>query len=223
MATRNLARTVIEVGRTSNSKIGRKMLRRRERHDARDYCRAARLKNEEELEDLKSAPVSHPRGWNFGQADKLGPALRWMQSKCGQPWDDVFSELSKKFRGGGIALSHVVDQHMLSWVKHPGEVDPWGSYEFTVDDDGILRHIPSPPRRRYHYFKTHRLLQAAKAWAGSRKVNVVGKRCYWAEDVTPFQSLPIDHYYRQTVEFSAEDYTFWATLPATARKEVSNV
>ena len=95
MATRNLARTVIEAGRTSGSKHDRRQRRRLDRRDARQYCRIARLSDDEGIAELDSAPVSVP-GY-ISQEDKLGPALRWMRSKCGQLWDDVYSELSQKF------------------------------------------------------------------------------------------------------------------------------
>ena len=230
MATRNLARTVIEAGRTSSSSYGRKVLRRQNRRKARLYCHKARLYDDEELEDLESSPVDLESDWSFAQDDKLGPALRWMRSKCGQPWDDVYSELRTKFCGGGIALSHVVDTHMLGWVNYLNDLDPWNSYEFVVDDAGILRHVPENARRKWSqsYHNARKLTLAAQKWAGTRKVNVVGARRYWAEQSKRYDSVTEagdtvnSRGFRQTDEFSSEDYTFWRTLTAFDRKSFEN-
>lgn len=225
MATRNLARTVIEVGRTKRSKEGRRHLRRIERRAARRFCYDA--ETYDDLEDLGVDPAGLPKGWDFEQDDKLGPARRWLDSRVGRLWDDVFSELSVKFRGRGIALSHVVDFHMLEWVDLGAE--RWyGSYDYVVDDEGILRHGPEhgKPRRSFG----NRLAGHGEAarWAGDRRVIVRGKRCYWSDP----DRWEVDYYgtgatkvslrsHRQGREFSPEDYEVWGKLSAYAQKHVS--
>ena len=117
--------------------------------------------------------------------------MRWMASKCGQKWDDIFSELSIKFRGRGIALSHVVDTHMLDWVQDgTRQISRYSWYEFIVDQDGILRKNTevSPWRSRnstdsYNRWewvdvRRHRLELAV--WAGDKKLIVRGDNIYWA-------------------------------------------
>ena len=100
MATKNLARTVIEAGRTGSSKYARRRLRRLERREAKHFCYLA--KNLIHEEDLGPKPVRLKRGWEFQQDDKIGPAMRWMMSKVGEVWDEVYSELSAKFRQRGL-------------------------------------------------------------------------------------------------------------------------
>lgn len=223
MATRNLARTVIEVGRTKSSKEGRKRLRRRERRENRAFCYDA--ETVEDYDDLPSAPVNLRNGYEFEQDDKLGPARRWMDSRVGRPWNDVFSELSVKFRGRGIALSHVVDTHMLRWVDL-GELDQWRRfYEYVVDDDGILQHGPGYGKARRRYARPVSAAEASK-WAADRKVIERGKRLYWSapdrwERPTWEGPKATFESHRQGPEFSAEDYAFWAGLTDWAKKQVS--
>lgn len=224
MATRNLARTVIEVGRTSWSKEERKDLRRRERREARRFCDdAASLLD---LDDLQSAPVRYGRGYEFAQDDKLGPARRWLDSRVGRPWDEVYSELSAKFRGRGIALSHVVDFHMLAWVDRGAE-RWWGSYDYSVDEDGILRRTPQKPRKRSDY--RWRRMNEVDDWCDGRKVITRGRRCYWTrpdrvEYTDPFGKVRVEFTgHRQGPEFSPEDYAFWTEVGSYFRGRVSQV
>ena len=219
MAVRNLARTVIEVGRTTASKWGLKQLRRLDRRKARNYCRSALL---DDLEELGSAPLRGRRDYSFSQEDKLGPAKRWLDSKVGQKWDDVYSELTEKFRGGGIALSHVVDEHIMNWVNHTGDVQYRRYDEYIVDDEGILRRNPEYKLTKYRYRwsveRKHR--EEAVKWAGARKVIVHRGRNYWAVRVAPFAHVLVGFsapYYRQDREFSEEDYAYWAGLSRDAR------
>lgn len=215
MAVRNLARTVIEVGRSTASKSGLKQLRRLDRRDARNYCRSALL---EDLEELNSAPLRSRRDYSFGQEDKLGPAKRWLDSKVGQPWDDIYSELTEKFRGGGIALSHVVDDHILAWVNYTGDVRYRHYDEYIVDDGGILRRNPDYKTSKYRYRGGPR---AGREWAGERKVIVRRDRNYWAVPVPPFGLVYSAPYYRQDREFSEEDYAYWADLSRDSRSDVT--
>lgn len=226
MATRNLARTVIEVGRTKWSKEGRRRLRRAERRAGRRFCHEAECLDD--LDDLRSAPVGLRKGWDFAQDDKLGPARRWMDSRVGRPWDEVFSELSVKFRNRGIALSHVVDTHMLSWVDTGNKEKWWGAFDYEVDDEGILRFGPDhdkpgpkiPPRPRNYLH--------ALRWADGRKVIVRGRRCYWSNpdrwvrDTWGTGNVTVTYEsHRQGPEFSQEDYEVWATLGSYAKESVS--
>lgn len=206
MATKNLARTVIEVGRSTRSKDDRKRLRRMERLEAAEYCREAvgianlgvidseydddyNSRPIEALDELDTAPVD--KAGYIEQLDKLGPAMRWMESRCGRKWADVFSELSQKFRNKGIALSHVVDTHMLDWVQDGTKPDHyrWSAYEFIVDENGILRKNVEARRWRgnnktrrtnYSYDDYKKQRPMMEKWAGNRKIITRGEHFYWA-------------------------------------------
>jgi hypothetical protein len=216
VATRNLARTVIEVGRTKSSKEQRRQLRRVERRDGRRYCREAA--NEADLDDLRSAPLRR-RNNGLAQDDKLGPARRWMDSRVGRPWSEVFSELSVKFRRRGIALSHVVDTHMLRWVDR-GELLRWKPFfEYVVDDEGVLQFGPFHGKR-YSWKGAPRprvSMAEVDRWADNRKVIVRGNRCYWTSpdrwERPTWEGVRVTYEsHRQGSEFSPEDYEFWAAV-----------
>src|SRR5678815_2009635 len=92
MATKNLARTVIEGGRAHYNRFQRRHSNSVERTHAhvleRELCRA------QELDDVVFEPRQHVyRGFH----DKLGPARRWLRSQVGRPWDKVQSELFARF------------------------------------------------------------------------------------------------------------------------------
>ena len=213
MATKNLARTVIEAGRTGSSKYARRRLRRLERREAKHFCYLA--KNLIHEEDLGPKPVRLKRGWEFQQDDKIGPAMRWMMSKVGEVWDEVYSELSAKFRQRGIALSHVVDVHMLGWVDM-GEAYRWSTY-FFIDEDGLLQKQPQQKRNRWKPWRPK-----SDKWAGERRVIVHGATCYWTKPDYAHglwgNLVPVSH--RQDKEFSAEDYEFWNSLSEADQNRV---
>ncbi|HEV8245813.1 MAG TPA: hypothetical protein VGP93_08590, partial [Polyangiaceae bacterium] len=92
MATKNLARTVIEGGRARYNRFRRRHSNGVERTHAhvleRELCRAC------ELDDVVFEPREHvQRGFH----DKLGPARRWLCSQVGRPWDKVRGELFMRF------------------------------------------------------------------------------------------------------------------------------
>lgn len=219
MATRNLARTVIEAGRTPSSKLGRKRLRRMERHAARRYCyNAARLI---ELEELPSQPHIMPRDDEFQQADKLGAAMRWMQSRCGHPWDDTFSDLSIKFRGRGIALSHVVDEHMLDWVDM-GIIYRYTRYEFRIED-GCLQENKQTKHPHSPYSHYHTTSLKALAWASERKINRYGLVMYWVIKKIRRTLEGWTYYsYPQANRLTSEEITYFLALPKRIQKELTH-
>lgn len=97
--------------------------------------------------------------------DLLGPVRRYLQSKIGHAWDDVYSELSKSLGSGTYPIRHVLYQHILSrpyfsaFNDHRGSSPLYfwgnGGY-FYVDREGIVRwhradlryHAESLPVRR---------------------------------------------------------------------------
>lgn len=238
MSTKNLARTVIEIGRADYSKYARRQRNRKIRRLSRAFCYDAETL--EDLEDLDGDPSMQEAGngnWGVVPLDNLGPAFRWMDSRVGRPWAEVYSELSTKFRGNKpIPVSHVVDTHMLDWVDVPGSIQEYrwmrGNY-FRVDDDGILRRdtYPRSPWNRFPKHKRPVYSQAeVEAWAGKRKVIVRGKRLYWTRPDEIHRYNPwaegTDVYFtahRQGEEFSAEDYAFWSKLRDYQRDPLRNV
>lgn len=65
--------------------------------------------------------------------DKLAPAQRWLASQVGRPWDKVYSELRAQFDSRTIAGAHVVNDHMLGWVRRWNQPDPYRQNRFVID------------------------------------------------------------------------------------------
>lgn len=71
--------------------------------------------------------------------DLLGPVERYLHSKVGCRWDDVFSELARELGSGSYPIRHVLNSHILSRHKDSGPLDFYGHrFQFSVDENGIV-------------------------------------------------------------------------------------
>jgi hypothetical protein len=134
MATKYLARTVIEAGRR-----GAKWGRRRDNRGARGLARAEmRAIVAGAGADEWSVPRVIKRNRFLG--DKLSPLARWLGSQCGRPWNKVRGELSARFDARTTAGRHIIE-HARWWVDTGWNVP--GLFHcnvpFVVDAHGILR------------------------------------------------------------------------------------
>ncbi len=222
MATKNLAKTVIEPGRTSRSKYARQCLRRRDRREAKHFCYNALTLLD--FEELGATPRRGRKGYSFDQDDKIGPAMKWLFSKIGQPWDDVFSELSTKFRQRGIALSHVVDEHMLDWVEIKETHKRFTLHYFKVDDNGILQTGERWQEKKFSWAKPKPKYdrENVQDWADNRRVVIHSDHCYWTKPDLNFSSFIGSYFvsHRQADEFSEKDYEIWKTLSEFRQKDL---
>ncbi len=141
MATKNLARTVIEGGRNY-------------------YCSDARRRSHG-VARAHSHQLQHalcrgadPEGAVFGDRkpvfrsfyDKLGPARRFLRSQVGRPWNKVRSELFKRFDTRTTAGRHILFDHLLKEVESPPR--HFGRRRrLWISAHGILRYTEAPGRR----------------------------------------------------------------------------
>ena len=146
MSTKNLARTVIEGGRRRHSKYLRRVGLRYLRVDNHRLCLA--LRNDPEGWDDADLP-SRVREWgDIEHADKTNPCDRFLASRAGRRWDDVRSEICRRFDRRKLAGMHVTNEHLLNRVQLPDDTYPriwswrWYGPKFWVDDEGILHHNP---------------------------------------------------------------------------------
>jgi hypothetical protein len=135
VSRKNLSRTVIEGGRYHRNQFERNHSHRVERASTRAWIDRARA----DIDEAEfSAPPLRPRvGKMF--YDKLAPAMRWINSHVGRPWNTVYSELCATFDRRTIAGAHVVDSHMLTSVWRGDLSWRGGRQDFVVDAHGILR------------------------------------------------------------------------------------
>jgi hypothetical protein len=85
-------------------------------------------------------------GWDDRKQlnEYLNPLWRFLQRRCGTPWDDVYSEICRHNRRGSAVGEHIF-QHLRDYVRVKiSDVSHWFGPDFFVDGDGVLRR--SPPR-----------------------------------------------------------------------------
>lgn len=150
MSTKNLARTVIEGGRTNRSKDLRRTSLRYLRKDNRDMCHALRVDPEGWYE--AELPI-RARDWeDIDHADKVRPCDRFLDSKDGKSWEAIHSEICARFDRRTLAGRHVTNCHLLVRVEDSRKGDPYGGgygraggfdspidSRYWIDAQGIFR------------------------------------------------------------------------------------
>jgi hypothetical protein len=159
VATRNLARTVVEGGRAGYSKLERKLRNRSERRlrfDVEGNVVCGRLR----------------RATGRGFADRLAPLKRWLGRHVGRGWNNVHRDFCERFDRRSTKGWHLED-HLLQMVGR-GRYEGW---PFFVDSRGILRRKASLRRqlREFSFADEARAL----AWAAGRRVIVYAEAVFW--------------------------------------------
>lgn len=185
MSKKNLSRSILEGGRYSGNKWERRDSHREERQYGKQFTHKAKF---EEDYGEGNSPKARSRV-RKGFDDKLAPIYRWLRSKVGEPWNDVYSELRAKFDTRTIAGKHIVEDHVLTSVQIGEDINDWrGSRYFIVRQDGILRlgdrnrwqkTYPKDPDADKTRVNGNALLR----WAGSLKIIDYGAVQYWAVPV----------------------------------------
>lgn len=146
MSTKNLARTVIEGGRTNHDKYDRRISLREFRNNNRRYCHLVTIG----AVDAEAKPAPE-RVWDYRfrdeiHADKTNPCRRFLASRAGQLWDDVHAEIVRRFDTNTLPGRHVVYDHLVTSVALPDDyrhLTYWWlghSPKFWVDERGVLHH-----------------------------------------------------------------------------------
>jgi hypothetical protein len=187
MSKKSLARTAIEGGRHNGNKWDRRNSHTEERNSSREYCKRVIQDPEYADEDLIEKKTKVYKEFT----DKLSPMYRWLRSQVGRYWNDVRSEVSKKFDTRTTAGRHIVFDHLLSSVETEStplrwyrlnnlSPDPNVSYfrnDFYVDEEGILkeRRYVSRKYRRPENINTPWVAK----WLNGRIVGRRGQKLYW--------------------------------------------
>lgn len=178
MATKNLARTIIEGGRARSNQWERNHSHRSERAAARAFLTRASVI--EDGFDHLSAPARKRVRKDF--ADKLGAPRRWLKSQVGRPWDKVRSEIFARFDPRTLAGKHIIFDHLLQEVHVHPENRRWFGWrpDLYVDRNGILRERRSQhPHSGYFVHRATRLPGSVQAWADGRRVAGEDAALFW--------------------------------------------
>ncbi len=149
MSTKNLARTVIEGGRSRYNKWERRYSHRQ--HRCRERAALTRLASTDYDDEDWVAPTRQRVYKQF--SDKLGPSYRFLDSRCGKPWNDTHSLLMGCYDTRTTAGRHVLFCHILRDISYYFEDHDlscawwWSRPRYIVDRHGILRKVYR--RRRF--------------------------------------------------------------------------
>lgn len=242
MATKNLARTIIEGGRARYNKFERRYSHRQERALARAYFSRA----SKQAEGFEALSIRERTKVYKGFDDKLGAPRRWLRSQVGRPWNKVRSEIFTRFNPRSLAGQHIIFDHLLEEVR-VHEVVHWRAwrYDLYVDRHGILRAPPQEKRReqqpREQPGRRGATSTEAQAWADGRRIAERGTELYWLVFAGTCDSCVLlahrsrshcccpsgrygivhrsHHHYRQERRLTPEEAAFWKNL-AEATQEL---
>lgn len=244
MATKNLARTVLEGGNTEEYRYERKQRNRKLRRGSRLFIR--RVGDDPETCEERPVPV-FPMRTSPGDrhTDKLEPVWKYLVSRVGRPWDDVHREIRERFDDRTLAGYHVVHAHLLKEVA--AETDVTNTFSrFVVDAQGILRQREWKPwrmRRRFRPTAVPPSKAEIAAWLSGRVAAAVGDVVFWfvptgkarpayreqherdprfwwrSQRVVRMVWLPT---YRQDRRLTVDECSFWDRLTPHQQDEIGN-
>lgn len=139
MATRNLARSLVEGGR--RGRYSERYALRAERRHIKEWLGS--IGSVEEAEEASRVePGWCHKGWGSEFSDRFAPVERFLEANAGRPWNRVYSVLCGRFDRRTLKGWHLlrhVDRHMVNGHGHYGR--PWRSlWGASVGLDGILRY-----------------------------------------------------------------------------------
>ncbi len=206
MATKNLARTVVEGGRTVENRCERRQSHRSARVSERAFVRAI-LCDLEVAEARSPAPLR--RIWKEFR-DRLGPVDRWLRTHAGQRWDTVYSEFVGRYDTRTLRGRHLLE-HVISSVQ---------VYPFKINELGILRepqwslgYRRSPGNRRCDDNRE------ASEFVGGRVVGARGGTMFWF--VATFAGGELTGRFRQDRRLTKTDAQRWRAFSVEARNKFS--
>jgi|SRR6185436_2761422 len=187
MSKKRLSRTIIEGGRDNYNKWERRNSHNPVRASERDFCKRI-ITDEERADDDIFILQKYTVIKEFN--DKLGPMYRWLHSQIGRSWNDVRSEISKKFDSRTTASRHILNDHLLSSVEEVPDLTynrfyrNTGEYttsryknDFYVDINGLLQ------AKTYLPYKNDKIPQFNRKtivdWLSGRTVGKVGEKLFW--------------------------------------------
>ncbi|WP_242056621.1 MULTISPECIES: hypothetical protein [unclassified Nostoc] len=124
-----------------------------------------KLTEEASQDGLLNPYLIKPRNKSKYLSDHLGPLRRFLRSKIGQPWNDVYSELCQRLKTNTMAGQHVID-HVWDYVERHVEIidgslysQPERGYQIPLDgsyrdrfyihpETGILCAVKKVPRKQ---------------------------------------------------------------------------
>jgi hypothetical protein len=218
MAKKNLARTAIEGGRYHHNSW-----ERRHSHGiarAREREVLGRLTADPSAADEIAGPARKRVRKMF--YDKLRPVERWLARQAGRPWNDVYSEIKKRFDSRTTAGRHILYDHLLAYVEI-GERHgwPWRG-NMAVGSDGILRIQDGFrwQRKRVRERGVWVGREALARFSGGRRIGRQGEIWFWFVPVRPRCAVaPLA--FRQDRRMEEREVAFFLSLKESQQLELT--
>lgn len=199
MSTKDKSRTALEAGTAKVSRYFLRLERKKQRVKRKQICK--QITNDVELaEEFFDPKSSVSKSFD----DNVSFLQKYLQSKVGEVWDDVRSEIAKQFDGRSIAGKHILYDHILRSVVSSGTgYDKNGNFywdesvkviyrfrirDFYVDQNGILQEVKIDTK----LFKkikdmsntTDQKLFEIDSWLRGRMIVQENKQLFWKTSST---------------------------------------
>jgi hypothetical protein len=149
----------------------------------------------DDMPSKEGMKINHIRGWNGKELNEyLNPLYRYLNSKVGERWDDVYSEIRQMVGKNPNAVKGHILQHLYGWQGVELHVMPkgnkiyhnsgrWGyaptelsNGQLYVNTDGILSRyvIKGPKKKSYAEYEEEKWMETARHLPNgnqARKIN----------------------------------------------------
>jgi hypothetical protein len=193
MSTKKISRSVSESGHSN--KIYRKLNQRSYRAAERQYLH----KVKHDIDNYYDYDIETQReDYNY-HGYKISPVHRWLSKQSGKVWNDVYSEIIKKFDNvviGGRSIKDYI-KYIVDVTFDPHDIKygtgqiytSFRRNEFFVDDNGILRNKTYIKRSHKYKIPTFDTQQIAK-WLNGKVVGKVGNKLFWFKPADTCKKYP---------------------------------
>lgn len=207
MSTKDKSRTALEAGTNKNSRYYLRLERKTQRAQRKQICK--QITNDIELAEEFLEPKSSE---SKCFSDNVSFLEKYLQSKVGQVWDDVRSEIAKEFDGRTIAGKHILYDHILRSVVSSGTgydkdanfywdesvkvSNRFRTKDFYVDQNGILQEV-KPDTKLFKKIKdllntTDQELLEVDSWLRGRMIVQENKQLFWKTSSTALWKCKLD-------------------------------
>lgn len=217
MATKNLARTIVEGGRAQHMRYAEKYYTRSERRRTSDFLR--RVMYNHDLWDSEPVPIRKHDYKDF--ADKTAALNRFLRTHCGRPWDQVWSTLCRNHDSRTLKGWHLVRDHAQRLVER-ADTHRAKHASFVIDAEGNLREgYKGYTRSRWHGTPRPTVGSTEiEAWRAGRRVGLRGNTLFW---FVRSGRDPFPDSLRQDRRLTLDELKFWNSLTEYQQHELLRV
>ncbi len=208
MSTKNIARSIIEGGRTRGYKDTRDEQKRSERHNFKQFLNQVKI-DSEIYDDGKDPVHEEPLDtYQFDEkfADKISPLKRWVEKKNGKGWNNTFSEIKEKFNTDTTPGRHIVEDHLLNEFQFDWHDHKFGyrKDDLIINENGIIKKAKSDKIIRLNYY--YKIdYEKTERWLGYKKIKLINEQPFWFVDSDKVGAKAKFNFYNNKFYYFTED------------------